>query len=110
MTLLPGWVDSLYPATQAHNAIQGGVAVLIIAVFIAWKWGGYKQYIGLDQFWGLGKLLFGISLLWVWFFISSLMVLWYGKKPNERDVLQILMFGKYLPVFLGTIFFIFIRG
>ncbi|GIT11918.1 MAG: hypothetical protein CM1200mP33_1040 [Chloroflexota bacterium] len=56
---------------------------------------------------GIGKLLFGISLLWVWFFISSLMVLWYGKKPNERDVLQILMFGKYLPVFLGTIFFVF---
>jgi len=108
MTLIPGWVDSLYPATQAHNAIQGGVAILIIAVFIAWKWGGYQEYLGLDQFWGLGKLLFGISLLWVWFFISSLMVLWYGKKPNERDVLQILMFGKYLPVFLGTIFFVFI--
>ena len=51
MTLIPGWVDSLYPATQAHNAIQGGVAVLIIAVFIAWKWGGYQEYLRLDHFW-----------------------------------------------------------
>ena len=81
-------------------------AILTISVFIMWKWGGYKNFIGLDQLWGLGKLLFGISLLWFWFFISSLMVLWYGKKPNERDVLQILMFGNYLPIFVSTFFFV----
>ena len=106
MALIPGWVDSLYPATQSHNAIQGGVAILTISIFIMWKWGGYQNFIGLDQLWGLGKLLFGISLLWFWFFISSLMVLWYGKKPNERDVLQILMFGQYLPVFIFTFLFV----
>ena len=106
MALIPGWVDSLYPATLSHNAIQGGVAILTIAIFIMWRWGGYQNFIGLDQLWGLGKLLFGISLLWFWFFISSLMVLWYGKKPNERDVLQLLMFGKYLPIFIFTFFFV----
>ena len=63
MALIPGWVDSLYPATQSHNAIQGGVAILTISIFGMWKWGGYKNFIGLDQLWGLGKLLFGISLL-----------------------------------------------
>ena len=32
MAMIPGWVDSLYPATQAHNAIQGGVAILTISI------------------------------------------------------------------------------
>ena len=100
MTLVPGWIDALYPATHAHNSLQAGIAIVLIAMFILRRFGGYGDYIKYEQFWGLGKLLFAASLLWFWFWFSSFIVFWYGAKPNELGVLELLMGGPYLPVFL----------
>ena len=84
MVHVPGWIDSLYPITAAHNALQAGVATMMLTMFFLRKFGGYEDYIGLDQFWGLGKLLLALSLLWFWFWFCSFNVLWYGKKPSEQ--------------------------
>ena len=100
MTLVPGWIDALYPATHAHNSLQAGIAIVLIAMFILRRFGGYGDYIKYEQFWGLGKLLFAASLLWFWFWFSSFIVFWYGANPNEQGVLELLMVGPYLPVFL----------
>lgn len=100
MTLVPGWIDALYPATHAHNSLQAGVALVLITMFVLRKFGGYSNYIEYEQFWGLGKLLFALSLLWFWFWFSSFIIFWYGAKPNEQGVLDLLMVGPYLPVFL----------
>jgi molybdopterin-containing oxidoreductase family membrane subunit len=102
MALVPGWIDALFPATHAANALQAGVATVLLTMLALRQFGGYKEYIGLDQFWGLGKLLFALSLLWFWFWFSSFIVLWYGKKPAEQAALQLLMFGPYLPVFMAA--------
>ena len=67
MTLVPGWIDSLYPLTHAANSLQAGVATVIVTMFFLRKFGGYEDYITLDQFWALSKLLFALSLLWFWF-------------------------------------------
>ena len=108
MTLVPGWIDALYPATHAHNSLQAGIAIVLIAMFILRRFGGYGDYIKYEQFWGLGKLLFAASLLWFWFWFSSFIVLWYGAKPNEQGVLELLMVGPYLPVFLVAFTFSFL--
>ena len=50
----------------------------------------------------MGKLLFALSLLWFWFWFSSFNILWYGKKPNEQAVIQLLMTGPYLRVFMAV--------
>ena len=102
MTLVPGWIDALFPATHAANALQAGVATMLLTMFFLRQFGGYKEYIGLDQFWSLGKLLFALSLLWFWFWFSSFIVLWYGKKPNEQDALELLIIGPYQPVFMAV--------
>ncbi|MDA1188269.1 MAG: hypothetical protein O2854_01120 [Chloroflexi bacterium] len=99
MTLVPGWIDALYPATHVANALQGGVASVMLTMVIMRQWGGYKNEIGLDQFWGLGKLLFALSLLWIWFFFSSFIIFWFGKKPNEVSVIELFIKGPYLPIF-----------
>ena len=108
MALVPGWIDALFPATQAHNALQSGVATVLITMFLLRRFGGYGDYIGLDQFWGLGKLLFALSLLWFWFWFSSFNILWYGAKPNERAVLDLLMFGPYQTVFIAAFLCLFV--
>ena len=102
MALVPGWIDALFPATHAVNSLQAATATVLVTMLILRRFGGYEDYIGLDQFWGLGKLLFALSLLWFWFWFSSFNVLWYGAKPNEQAALQLLMFGPYLPVFIAV--------
>ena len=100
MALVPGWIDALFPATHAANALQAGAATVLLTMFFLRQFGGYKEHIGLDQFWGLGKLMFALSLLWFWFWFSSFIVLWYGKKPSEQAALQLMMVGPYLPSFM----------
>ena len=108
MALVPGWIDALFPATQAHNALHAGVATMLITMLVLRQFGGYKAYIGLDQFWALGKLLFALSLLWFWFWFSSFIVLWYGAKPAEQAVLRLLMVGPYQPVFFAAFILCFV--
>ena len=108
MVHVPGWIDSLYPVTHAHNALQAGVATMMLTMFFLRQFGGYKDYIGLDQFWGLGKLLLALSLLWFWFWFSSFNVFWYGKKPSEQAVLELLVKGPYLYLFITIFVLVFI--
>ena len=102
MALVPGWIDALFPATQAANSLQAGVAAVIVVLYLMRRFGGYGEYIGLDQFWALGKLLFALSLLWFWFWFSSFNVLWYGAKPGERAVIDLFMVGSYRPAFIAV--------
>lgn len=103
MTLIPGWIDALYPVTHAANALQAAAATMVLTAWVLRKFGGYEDYIGLDQIWGVGKLLFALSLLWFWFWFSSFNVYWYGRKPNELAVLELLIHGPYVWVFM-TVF------
>ncbi len=102
MSIVPGWIDALYPATHAHNSLHAGVAIVLLTMFGLRRFCGYGDLIELDQFWGLGKLLFALSLLWFWFWFSSFIIFWYGAKPNEQAVLDLLMVGPYLWVFMGA--------
>lgn len=102
MTLIPGWIDALYPVTHAANALQAAAATMVLTAWVLRKFGGYEDYIGLDQIWGIGKLMFALSLLWFWFWFSSFNVYWYGRKPNELAVLELLIHGPYVWVFMAV--------
>jgi len=102
MTLVPGWIDALFPVTHAANALQAACATVVLTIWCLRKFGGYEDYIGKDQIWGLGKMMFALSLLWFWFWFSSFNVMWYGKKPNEQAVINLMMTGPYLPVFMAV--------
>ncbi len=108
MALVPGWIDALYPVTHAANALQAAAATMVLTAWVLRTFCGYERYIGLDQIWGLGKLMFALSLLWFWFWFSSFNVLWYGKMPFEQAVIELLMTGPYLPVFIAVFLMVFV--
>jgi molybdopterin-containing oxidoreductase family membrane subunit len=108
MTLVPGWIDALYPVTHAANGLQAGVATVMLTMWALYKFGGYEDYIGHDQIWALGKLLFALSLLWFWFWFSSFNIYWYGQKPEELAVIKLLISGPYRYVFFAVFFFNFL--
>ena len=108
MTLVPGWIDALYPVTHAANSLQAGAATMVLTAWVLRTFCGYRRYIGLDQIWGLGKLMFALSLLWFWFWFSSFNVLWYGKMPFEQAAIELLMTGPYLWLFMATFLLVFV--
>ena len=102
LSLVPGWKDSILPAFHALSALQSSLATMLVTMFILRRWCGYERYIGLDQFWALSKLLLATSLLWFYFWWSGFIVFWYGRQPVEQNVLQLIMTGPYLWVFITT--------
>lgn len=107
MSLVPGWQSAIYPPYHILTALQGGVAATIVAMGI-WRWTGFRSYLLFDHFWALGKLLLTLSLLGIYFWWSEFIVHWYGRTPREQMVLQLVMVGPYLPVFLSAFFFSFL--
>ncbi|MBI2885917.1 MAG: hypothetical protein HYY02_01780 [Chloroflexi bacterium] len=104
ITLVPGWRDPVFPAFHAISSLQAGLATIILTLGLYRAFGGYRQYLALDQFWNPAKLLMSFSLLWFYFWWSGFIVFWYGRTPAETGVLQAVIFGPYLlPFVIGFI-------
>ena len=62
-----------------------------------------EKYVHLDAFWSLGRLLFALTLLWVYFFYSSFIVFWYGRSETDIATLELLIKGPMLYAFVAGI-------
>ena len=102
--LLPGWKDPIFPTHQILGGIQGAAAITLVTMLILRSAGGYRRYLGEDQFWGLSKPLLALSLLWFYFWWSSFIVLWFGRQPTELGLLRFMMFETYRFPFLMAFF------
>ncbi|MSQ08477.1 MAG: hypothetical protein EXR57_01915 [Dehalococcoidia bacterium] len=102
MSMVAGWRDAIFPMYHSLGSLQAGIASTIIAMWAARKWGGLDKYLGHDQFWALGKLLFAFSLLWFYFFISGFIVFWYGRTDSDIMVLDLLIRGPYKYAFAAA--------
>jgi len=107
-SLVPGWHDSIWPAWHALSGLQAGLATVIITLFVVRSAAGLKDYIGVDQFWGLAKLMLALCLLWGYFWWSGFIIYWYGKAPVEENVLHLFMLGPYKMFFFGSFFLSFL--
>ena len=108
LSLVPGWKDSIFAPHHALTGLQAGSGTVLITLFIMRTWGGYRQYIGVDPFWSLGKILFGLTMLWAYFWFSEFMTFWYGRDPTEQSVVKLVMFESYRTAFVLNFFFSFI--
>ncbi|MBI2910636.1 MAG: hypothetical protein HYY05_00730 [Chloroflexi bacterium] len=100
MALIPGWKSAIFPAFHALSALQSGLATAIVTLFILRTIGGWREYLHVDQFWSLAKLLLSFSLLWFYFWYSEFIILWYGRQPQEESAIGVLMTGPYMVPFV----------
>ena len=107
-SLVPGMRDSIMPTWQALGGIQSALATVIVTSFIIRAAGGFKDYINVNQFWSMAKLMLASSLLWMYFWWSGFIIYWYGKTPLQQDLLQLMWFGPYRTIFIMTILFSFV--
>lgn len=103
ISLVPGWKSAIIGPYHALSSLQGGVAMVLVTLWLLRRFGGLERYIGVDPFWGAAKLLLGLSLLWFYFTWSELLPSWYWRLPESMTVLGLLMFGPYLGFFIVSV-------
>ena len=104
LSLVAGWKDAIFPMYHAMSSLQSGIAICILTMFFARKYWGLEKYITIAQFWSLSKLQLATTVLWFYFFFSAFIVFWYGRSATDQMVINLLIIGPYLPVFLGAFF------
>ena len=95
MSLVPGWRDAIFPVYQTLSGIQGGLATVILSMYVLRRFGGFEKYIFMEHFWAASKPLLATCLLWFYFWFCAFIIFWYGRMPIEQDLLQLIMFGPY---------------
>jgi hypothetical protein len=102
ISMIPGYFTAVFPAYFTITSFQAGIALTIVTMAVLRRWGGQRDYLGLEQFWALGKMLLAFSLLWFYFWWSEFIIFWYGRTPREIALLEYLMAKTYLvPFVLG---------
>ncbi|HEU0167526.1 MAG TPA: hypothetical protein VFS62_07100 [Chloroflexota bacterium] len=100
VSLVPGWDSSVMPVYFAFTGFEGGLAMTVLAAAAARR-AGYPVHT--DVFTSLAKLLLAFGLLYIWFFWSEFLTYWYGRLPNEKDVLRLFDFGPYIVPFAVSV-------
>jgi hypothetical protein len=108
MGVVPGWRDAIFPMYHAMSSIQGGVAIAIVTAWAGRRYLGLQDYLRLDQFWSLGRLLFATSLLWVYFFFSAFIVFWYGRSLADQAWVDLFIRGPLIWAFIPGLFLSFL--
>ncbi|HEX6512844.1 MAG TPA: hypothetical protein VF157_11125, partial [Chloroflexota bacterium] len=99
VSLVPGWNSAEMIIYQIFTGFEGGLAATIVALACLRRFGGLQPYIHTDVFTALSKLLLGFALLFIWFFWAEFLTFWYGRLPDEKDLMRLFMFGSYVIPF-----------
>jgi molybdopterin-containing oxidoreductase family membrane subunit len=114
LSLVPGWASANVPPYHAVSGLQAGLATAVLALAALRRWGGggaltpahsqgereREARRDREAFGAAGKLLLAFGLLFFYFTWSELLTYWYGRKPEERELLRLLMFGPYFGPFV----------
>ena len=99
MSLDPSWTSTLFGAFYFVGNLYLGLAILtLLVLYSRWRYdltaaAGNRRlssHSGDSEILrNFGKLLLTFSLLWVYFFWSQYIVIWYGNLPHETEFLLV---------------------
>lgn len=102
IAMIPGYFTAIFPAYFTITSFEAGIALTIVTMAALRRWGGAEDFIGLEQFWALGKLQLAFGLLWFYFWWSEFIIFWYGRTEREINVLNYLVAQVYRWPFILT--------
>jgi hypothetical protein len=88
MSLDPQWFSGLLGGYVVVGMLYSGFAFLVLLTGL-YSWGRPGWILPPKEMQDLAKLVFALGILWMYFFWSQYLVIWYGNVPIEtRYVLQ----------------------
>lgn len=99
MTVMPGWHSAIFPPYFVAGAIFSGIAMAILLLGGLRR--GYKleQYIKLEHFDLLAKLMLGMSVVMTFVYGTEFFMAFYRGGETELEVFRWRATGAYAPVF-----------
>ncbi|MEA2640010.1 MAG: hypothetical protein QOF51_1404, partial [Chloroflexota bacterium] len=91
--MVPGWASSVFPAYHAISGFQSGLSMVLIIAGALMRYGGLRDYISREQFWGASKILLATALLYFYLTWAEFLLPWYGRQPGEIQYLSLVLFG-----------------
>lgn len=98
------WYSNMFGGFYFVGNIYLGLAVTtLLMVFYIKKSPAFARTIETQQFWDIGKLTFGFSMLWGYLFFSQYLPQWYGNLPEATHWLLLRARGLWMPLTYATI-------
>ena len=85
MTMIPGWHSASYGAYQFVSMFHFFLAFFAVMLFMLQRSGkvahAYKPFV----FNYLAQMMLAFTILWVYFYFTQYLIMWYGRLPEEMD-------------------------
>lgn len=98
-TFRSGWDSTNFGPYFISGAFMVGAGAVIAAMYIFRRFYHYENYITLDHFDKMGKLLVLLSLVYLYFNVNEYFIPAYKMKGSESAHLHELFTGIYAPLF-----------
>jgi hypothetical protein len=83
MSLEPHWFSTMFPLMQFASVAAAGLAAAILLTLRHERLGTLGREVRDDQLHDLGKILFSMTLFWVFCWYCQYMLIWYTDIPEE---------------------------
>ncbi len=100
MSLTPHWFSTIFGIYTFSGMYCGGLAVLILVAAGLHKNGLLRGVVTTEHFHGLGKLLFGFSIFWMYIWFSQYMLIWYTNIPEETAYFVPRLSNNWAPLLI----------
>ena len=83
MSLDPHWFSTLFGPYYFMGSLIAAIGATIILSVPIKRYLGLDDYLSVNHYWDMGKILQGFSLFWVYLMFSQLLTIWYANMPEE---------------------------
>lgn len=108
VSLVTGWHSTIFPPYFVVGAVHSGLGMVLIGLYFLRKIYRLHDYILLDHFDKLAKLLLVTTLLLAYLYFVEQHIVWYGNLPDHRAVQRSLVSGAFAIPFWSMIVMIYI--
>lgn len=102
MTLQPGWHSASYGAYQFQSAFHGFLGFFAMMLYFLDRSGRLTRPFEPKIFNYMAQFILAMSIMWVYFYFTQYLVMWYGRLPNDMERYWRMIEEGYM--FIGMVF------
>ena len=108
MSIVPGWHTSIIAPYFVVGAVHSGLGMVVIALYVLRRVYHLEEYIRLEHFDKMGKLLVVTTLTLAYLYFADQLTVWYAKIPAENHVMYSMLTGPFAPAWWTMIVMIYV--
>ncbi len=108
VALVPSWHSTVMAPYFVIGAVHSGVAMVAVGLYLIRRYYHLENYIRPEHFDKVGKIMITITLSWGYLYFVDRLVTWYGRIPDEMNVIDALFYSEYALIHWFMVFCNFI--